>query len=90
MVKRWNAGVADEVWKVHISSRDASRAEDIAGFLAYIMTDIGHASLDQQLDAISKFSGEQIAKALLDYRSVSLRSIAAAINPAPHKPGVEP
>lgn len=84
--KKWKDGMADEAWKVMICARDANRAEDIASHLAYILTDLGHASFEQQIEAISAFSGEQIATALKERVLSGQRAIAAALQPGEKTP----
>lgn len=73
--KKWKPGTSDEVWKIHICSRDASRAEDIASGLSYIISETVTHGFESHLSTISQFTGEQIAKALKDYRDSSLDSI---------------
>lgn len=80
IVKQWKTGVADNAWKVAISARDAARAEDIAGYLTYIMTSLVNVGFEQQLAAIAGFSGEQIAKALFDQREQAMLAIEAGLS----------
>lgn len=80
--KKWATGVSDEAWKVRISLRDAGRAEEIAQYLAYVMTDVGNATFEEELEAIAQFSGEQIAKALFDQRELAVASIQAGMSGA--------
>jgi flagellin-specific chaperone FliS len=79
-LKKWKLGVADEAWKIHICSRDVARAEDLVSGLSYILaSDLG-GEFDQKLSVIAKFSGEQIAKALRDYREDGLAGIAKGLS----------
>lgn len=78
--KTWKPGVADEPWKVAISDREAQKAETLAMQLAEILgLNLGNVPFADPLkayaDFIGQFSGEQIAKALLDYRDSALESI---------------
>ena len=74
--KKWKVGKADKDWKVNICKRDADDAVDLIRGLAYILDNPGHCSLEENANVLRKFSGEQIADALLDYRKCALNSIA--------------
>ena len=74
--RKWSAGVADEVWKVVICARDVQRAEDLLSGLAYILDNPGAAGVDGYADVIRRFSGAQIADALIAYREAALQSVA--------------
>lgn len=76
-VKKWHDGIADEPWKAEICAVAIKDANDMLQRLAYVMTDIGHATPEQCAEALASFSGAQIGAALLAYRDGAARSIAA-------------
>ena len=73
--KKWKVRKADEDWKVKICKRDADYAVDLIRGVAYILDNPGNSSIEETADVLRKFSGEQIADALLDYRNTALKSI---------------
>jgi hypothetical protein len=76
---KWKVGKADEVWKLMICARDAENAKELITHLAYILDNPGGgATLEDCADVIRRFSGEQIAESLLDYRNSAMLSVLAA------------
>lgn len=78
---KWHSGKGvKEVWEVHIASRDAKRAEDIISGLALILNGsdfagIGGHNMQSYVDVITRFTGEQIAQALVDHHASALLAI---------------
>jgi flagellin-specific chaperone FliS len=77
---KWASSKADAAWKVMICARDAMRAEDIIQGLSYILDNPGGVALEQHADVIRRFSGDQIADALLEYRNTRMQSVASVLN----------
>lgn len=77
--KIWKAGKADEAWKIMVCARDAERAKDLILGVAYILDNPGHVSLDESADVLRRFTGAQIADALIAYRNSAMLSVANAI-----------
>jgi hypothetical protein len=73
--RKWKASKADDDWKVSICKRDAERAVDLISGIAYILDNPGQCTIEESADVLRRFSGNQIADALLDYRNKALRSI---------------
>ena len=71
--------IADEVWKIHICSRDAAKAEEVAASLAYLLTGVIANGFEEHLNQILQFNGEQIAATLQNSRNQSLESIARGL-----------
>lgn len=76
---KWKAGTADEPWKVMVSARDAAYAEEMIGGLAYILDNPGFCDLEAQANVIRRFSGDQIADALLDYHAKAFQGVKNAL-----------
>ena len=72
---KWKAGMADEAWKVMICARDAMRATDLIQGVAYILDNPGQCDVVENAKILRRFSGEQIADALLDYRKSAMESV---------------
>lgn len=79
-MKKWNAGKADEAWKIIACARDVRLAEATLEHLAYILTDMGHAAHDKMAEALSEMSGKEIAEGLIDYRNAAIQSIRNGLN----------
>jgi hypothetical protein len=75
---KWKIGCADDVWKLIVCANDAKRASDLLSGVAYILDNPGHVTDEQYADVLRKFTGEQIADALLDYRNRAMLSIMKA------------
>lgn len=76
-VKKWTTGVADEVWKIHISSRDARRTEEVVEHIYHVIDpNSKHVTLEKKFEALSKFTLEEILNGLRDHYQSSLQSIA--------------
>jgi len=75
--KTWKSGKAEKAWQVMICARDAMRAEEFIKGTAYILTDMNHvgSSLEAQADVLRRFTGDQIADALLAYHERSFNSV---------------
>lgn len=73
-IKNWSTAIADEVWKVHICSRDIQRAEEIASYLTYVMSKPS-LSFEENLEEIEKFTSRQIVEALKNQKIKSLETI---------------
>ena len=84
--KSWKSGVADEAWKVMICAKDAMRAKDLIQGVAYILDNPGHGDIRKYADVLRKFSGDQIADALLDYHFKAFVSVANALPEKIEKP----
>lgn len=79
-IKIWNAGKADEAWKVMICARDAMRAEDIALGLHSILLG-GSKEFPAALDDLSRMSGKQIADGLRAYHQCAINSVVNGLEP---------
>lgn len=80
VIKRWKAGVADTAWKVAVCANDAKMVETTLSWLGYVLD--GSQSEADTIELLRKLSGQEIVKALLDYRERALTSIEAAIRKA--------
>lgn len=78
---RWKAGNADEVWKLMICARDASRAEDLIRGVASILDNPGSCDVEKAADVLRRFTGDQIADALVAYRNSMMMSVMKAVGP---------
>lgn len=80
-VKKWNPGVADEVWKIHICSRDVTSAEETIATLHYIVSpNYKFSTFEESIEDLKKFSTKQILDAVRKYRDASLLSINKGLN----------
>lgn len=69
----WEPGCADEEWKIRIDERDIRIARETAGWLRYILEpDAGTVSPHS---IIRKYTGEQIADALVAYEAKCRKAI---------------
>ena len=78
--KVWNAGVADEAWKVIICARDACDTEDLILTLCMILTHAG-GDTAKGLRDIRAMSGDDIMDALLAYVQKSHQAVENALAP---------
>lgn len=76
----WKSGKADEAWKVIVCARDARRAEDLLQGVAYILDNPGNTNLSGYADVLRRFTGDQIADALLAYHR---KCFVAVLNALP-------
>jgi hypothetical protein len=76
---KWALSKADDAWKVMICARDAMLAEDIIQGLSYILDNPGGVALEGHADVIRRFSGDQIADALMEYRNTRMSSVASGL-----------
>lgn len=75
--KFWQAGVADETWKVIVCARDIKQVDDTIAFIGSILFGHGdHAAIFEELRAMN---GAAIVDALLAYRASAADSVSAAI-----------
>ncbi len=71
-------GNADEVWKVLICATQVARADDLINGLAFILGETG-INTEQSIKVIQRYSGEEIAEALLQYKEQAVMSVEAAL-----------
>jgi hypothetical protein len=76
---KWASSKADAAWKVMICARDAMRAEDLIKGVSYILDNQGSVALDEYADVIRRFSGDQIADALMECRNTRMQSVASGL-----------
>jgi hypothetical protein len=77
---KWGSSNADAAWKVMICARDAMRAQDLIQGVSYILDNPGGVALEEHADVIRRFSGDQIADALLEYRNTRMQSVASGLH----------
>ena len=76
---KWSTGIADKAWKIMICAREEARAVDLIQGVAAILDNPGHCSVELSADVLRRFSGDQIADALLDYRRKSHAAVIKGI-----------
>jgi hypothetical protein len=81
--KKWNAGVADETWKVIVCARDLSRVDDLLSALSYYLTDAGDDT-QRGLSIVREMSGSTIIDALEAHKRTSLMSVQSALSKPPY------
>lgn len=77
---KWNYSKADDAWKVMICARDAMRDEDLIQGVAYILDNPGGVSLEEHAEVVRRFSGDQIADTLMEYRNTRMQSVASGLH----------
>lgn len=78
--KKWKPGCADEPWKVLILGRDLHLIDSAWSHLRYILTDCGN-DVERGDNAISEMSGEEIVRAVGEYKAHIEKCIARALPP---------
>lgn len=76
--KKWDAGIADEVWKVAICGRDIQEVRNLLRILSYYLTSAG-SDIDAGLALVRKMTGDEIVGALEAHMRTSLSSVESAL-----------
>ena len=77
-MKRWQAGVADEAWKVMVCANDAATASRTLSALGYILTNAGD-DIEAVKRALAAMSGAQIVAQLVAYQASAEQSVRTAL-----------
>ena len=78
MIKKWEAGVADEAWKVMVCANEYESVKRAIDTLVYTLTEAG-LSTDNRLATIEKMSGAEIVRGMKQRQQSCLQSIANAL-----------
>lgn len=77
MNKQWQAGVADEAWKVIICAREAEDVEQALSFLGYVLTSA--RNWEEAAAVLRQMTGAEIVDGVLAYRERAKQSVENAL-----------